>query len=193
MSYHDLFQNIHRQIQSKTKQNWDTTWFSSRKLTRFGYIICHACSRNLFEETNTTRKHTIYKSKITNNMHCQTQQPKNHYLSLELEDENRIKLALRTMMLMVQGVQLDNHQMNTELCALPLKKRPIDDSTVAPPFKKQRIATTDAILDQAADEVWEVSNWERILENWNPEQENLPFSSLDSALVEADPIITRHS
>jgi hypothetical protein len=142
----------------------------------------------LFQELvrgNNIRKHTIRKSKITNNMSSQTQQLKSRYLHLELEDQNRIKLSLRTMMLMAQGVQLDNHHINTEL-----EKRPVDDSTVAPPFKKQRIATTDAILDQAADEVCEVSNWERILENWNPEQENLPFSSLDSEIVEAEPMIT---
>ena len=122
-------------------------------------------------------------------MQAQAQQLKTHYLHLELEDQNRIKLALRTMMVMIHGVQENNHQMNTECCPNPLKKRAVDDSTAAPPFKKQRIAITDAILDQAADEVCEVSNWERILENWNPEQENLPFSALDSAIVETESVI----
>ena len=60
--YHDLFQSILGQIsnsgekEQSAKQNCDKNWFSSRKLTRFGYI-CHTrtCSRKQHKKAHNSQ------------------------------------------------------------------------------------------------------------------------------------------
>lgn len=98
----------------------------------------------------------------------------------EVEAQNRIKLALQTMMLLRNTNQFNgSRNMTTDDSTDPSKripslKRAASDS-LAPPAKKQRLERTDDALDQAADEVCPVKEWERILEDWNPEMENLVF------------------
>ena len=116
----------------------------------------------------------------------------------QLDDvvNNKIKLAIEGMMSMLAtvGKKSDGTRMggsSSSSCKpLPLKKRPFSKThylSSHPCSKRQRIvlALTDDVLDEAADEVSEVSEWELILADWNTEQENLPFSLLDSTLVES--------
>ena len=118
---------------------------------------------------------------IANNSDLQPQQLKTRDQS-QLEDVNKIKLAIEGMMLMLATVGSDNQSMETSSSPQAMKKRAITE-TEFPPSKKQRVVLTDDVLDQVAGEVCEVSEWELILANWNTEQENLPFSLLDSASV----------
>lgn len=117
---------------------------------------------------------------IANNSDLQTQHLKTRNQS-QLEDVNKIKLAIEGMMLMLATVGSDNQSMG-DASSPQVKKRTITQEEFSP-SKKQRITLTDDVLDQVAGEVSEVSEWELILANWNTEQENLPFSLLDSTLV----------
>ena len=119
---------------------------------------------------------------ISNNSALQGQQLKTRNPS-QLEDVNKIKVAIEGMLLILATVGSDSQKMGgSSSCPLPLKKRPLTHPE-SPPTKRQRVALTDDVLDQAADEVSEVSEWESVLANWNTEQENLHFSQLDSTLV----------
>ncbi|KAI2490210.1 hypothetical protein MHU86_24368 [Fragilaria crotonensis] len=117
---------------------------------------------------------------IANNSDLQTQHLKTRNQS-QLEDVNKIKLAIEGMMLMLATVGSDNQSMG-DASSPQVKKRTITQEEFSP-SKKQRVTLTDDVLDQVAGEVSEVSEWELILANWNTEQENLPFSLLDSTLV----------
>ena len=100
----------------------------------------------------------------------------------QLEGVNNIKVAIEGMLLILATAGTDNQRMRRLSFPLPLKKRPFTHPE-NPPSKRQRFTSTDDVLDQAADEVNEVVEWELILANWNTEQEDLPFSLLDSTLV----------
>eukprot|EP00545_Synedropsis_sp_CCMP1620_P002293 CAMPEP_0119018118 /NCGR_PEP_ID=MMETSP1176-20130426/18628_1 /TAXON_ID=265551 /ORGANISM="Synedropsis recta cf, Strain CCMP1620" /LENGTH=109 /DNA_ID=CAMNT_0006972045 /DNA_START=11 /DNA_END=337 /DNA_ORIENTATION=+ len=99
----------------------------------------------------------------------------------EVEAQNRIKLALQTMMLLRNTNQLsstrsDEKDGSNETTQRAVSLKRAASESIAPPAKKQRLEPcTDDALDQAADEVCPVTEWERIMENWNPEMENLPF------------------
>lgn len=87
----------------------------------------------------------------------------------DAEAQSRIRMAIRTMMLL---------QNSDDSCAdtSSNKKRQAPELSETPPSKKRRIEIpTDSVLDEAADEVCLETEWERILADWNPEMENLPF------------------
>ena len=97
----------------------------------------------------------------------------------------KIKLAIAAM-LWIQANEGCKHEKAEERSSPhSFRKRPKTASDSSPVAKRQCISLSDEILDRVADEVSEVSEWEIILANWNPDQENLLFGVLDSSLVES--------
>jgi hypothetical protein len=104
----------------------------------------------------------------------------------EDEAQNTIKLALQTMMLLQRNAANSSITKVGDVAESSKNtlKRAASDN-IDPPAKKQRQEScSDDALDQAADEVSPVTEWERIMADWNPEKECLPFQ-IDTLLIES--------
>ena len=120
---------------------------------------------------------------IANNSNSLSQQVKTRY-TMKTEDVNKIKLAIEAL-LDVQATQRREEDTMEEGNDTLTMKRSVMIFPENSPSKRQCIVYTDHDLDEAANEVSEVSEWESILENWNTELENLSFHAAENPLLQS--------